>query len=77
MQEKKERKKIALSCHVDVTSGHMGLKKTLARITERFAWKGMTEDVKRIVSPYKHSILIYSYLCRSPHVISASVSIQS
>ena len=41
----------------------MGLKKTLARIAERFAWKGMTEDVKRIVSPYKHSILIYSYLC--------------
>ena len=37
-----------LFCHIDVTSGHMGLKKALARITERFAWKGMTEDVKSI-----------------------------
>ena len=35
-------------CHIDVTSGHMGLKKALARITERLAWKGMTEDVKSI-----------------------------
>ena len=53
----KERPKIALSCHIEATSGYMGLKETLVRITERFASKGMTEDVKSIVSPFKHSIL--------------------
>ena len=55
--EKNEQKSLYLAA--DPTSGHMGLKKkTVARIAERFAWKGMTKDVKRIVSSYKHWILI-------------------
>ena len=46
----KERLRILESCHSDVTSGHMGTKRTLARITERFMWPGVTKDVYRPVS---------------------------
>ena len=50
VQESKERLRIATACHVDPTSGHMGVKKTVARIQERFAWKGIVHDVQQIVS---------------------------
>lgn len=46
----KERLRILESCHSGVTSGHMGTKRTLARITERFMWPGVTKDVYRLVS---------------------------
>ena len=46
----KEQQRIARACHVDPTSGHMGVKRTIARIKERFAWKGMYQDVQQIVS---------------------------
>ena len=48
--ERKEQLKIAMACHVDPTSGHLRLKKTVARIQERFAWKGIIKDVKHIIS---------------------------
>ena len=44
-----ERKKILESCHKHPTSGHMGWKRTLSRITERFIWPGITKDVKKLV----------------------------
>ena len=31
-------------------SGHMGIKRTVARVKERFAWKGVVQDVQQIVS---------------------------
>ena len=40
------------ACHADPTSGHLGFRKTLARITERFTWKGVSKDAKEIVSVY-------------------------
>ena len=46
----KEQKRIAKACHIDATSGHMGVKKTVARMKERFTWKGVYNDVERIVS---------------------------
>ena len=46
----KERLRILESCHSGVTSGHMGTKRTLARITERFMWPGVTKDVYHLVS---------------------------
>lgn len=46
----KEREKILLSCHNQPASGHMGVKKTLSRISERFYWAGMSNDVKELVS---------------------------
>ena len=44
-----ERKKILESCHNHPTSGHMGWKRTLSRITERFIWPGVTKDMKKLV----------------------------
>ena len=38
------------SCHVDATSGHMGVRKTLFRISERFYRKGVSKDVENMVS---------------------------
>jgi len=33
------------SCHSGPTSGHLGVKKTIARISERFMWTGIVKDV--------------------------------
>eukprot|EP00731_Ephydatia_muelleri_P007014 Em0003g1262a len=33
---KKEQRRILKACHVDPMSGHMGVKRTLSRISERF-----------------------------------------
>ena len=44
--------RVAQVCHVDVTSGHVGVAKTVARIKERFMWKGFLSDVKSMVSIY-------------------------
>lgn len=46
----KERTKILEACHKDPTSGHMGTKKTLACITQRFIWPGVAKDVNHLVS---------------------------
>ena len=50
IQERKEQRRIAMACHVDPTSGHMGIRKMMARIKERFTWKGVYRDVEAIVS---------------------------
>lgn len=36
--------------HCTPTGGHMGIAKTLARITENFYWSGIREDVAHHVS---------------------------
>ena len=43
--DKEERHRILVACHQDLTSGHMGTKITLSRITERFIWPGVIKDV--------------------------------
>ena len=35
---KEEQRRILKACHVDPMSGHMGVKRTLNRISERFIW---------------------------------------
>ena len=35
---------------MDPTSGHLGVMKTGNRIKERFMWKGIWNDVRKIVS---------------------------
>ena len=54
--DEEERKRILESCHKHPMSGHMGSKKTLARITERFIWPGVTKDVYHLVSVMKNSV---------------------
>ena len=48
--DRQEQKRIVIACHEDPTSGHMGTKRTRARITERFIWPGVTKDVQELVS---------------------------
>jgi len=49
IQQREEQLKILRACHADPTSGHMGEKKTINRITERFMWPGIVRDVKEMV----------------------------
>ena len=50
IQNRTEQMRVAQACHVDVTSDHFGVTKTVARIKERFMWKGILRDVKSMVS---------------------------
>ena len=42
--------KILKACHLDPTSAHLGVKRTLSRITEKFMWPGVSKDVERLGS---------------------------
>ena len=55
-----EQQKILHACHRDPTSGHMALKRTLARISERFVWNGMVKDVQDMVSTSRFVCRIFS-----------------
>jgi hypothetical protein len=50
MASREEQMRIARLCHVDPTSGHLGIKKTYGRFTERFAWNAVLKDVKEVIS---------------------------
>ena len=84
IKNRSDQLRIAKSCHVDPTSGHLGVKKTVGRVKERFMWKGVWDDVRLIVSTRYNNVLyvlivvssfLYYYsnseLCRSVHVMSA------
>ena len=45
-----EQRRILESCHSDPTSGHFGTTKTWRRVAERFYWRGMSKQVKDLVS---------------------------
>ena len=45
-----DQRRILQSCHSDPTSRHFGKTKTWRRVAERFNWKGMSKDVKQLVS---------------------------
>ena len=49
IRSSEERQQIMRVCHVEPTSGHMGIKRTVHRVTERFFWKGVTKDVEYMV----------------------------
>ena len=40
------RKTVVYACHDDVVAGHLGYKRTLLRLQQRFWWPKMTNDVK-------------------------------
>ena len=64
----KEKEQILEDCHCDATSGHMGIKKTLARITERFIWAGVAEDVCSLVSKL---YIFVNYFCSVLEIVLA------
>ena len=45
-----ERSRILSSFHSDPTSGHLGMKKTLARVSARLIWHGIVKDLNTFVS---------------------------
>ena len=55
IQHHEEQEKILRACHVDPTAGHMGVKKTVNRITERFMWPGIVKAVKEMVCFTKYN----------------------
>ena len=48
--QKTTEKCILEACHSDVTSGHFGITKTCKRLTERFYWRGITNQAKDLIS---------------------------
>ena len=50
--DKKEQERIVRASHADPTSGHFGVTKTWRRVAERFYWRGMSGDVKTLVSSF-------------------------
>ena len=57
-----ERQRILKACHCDPTSGHLGIKKTMTRINERFFWPGLVKDVHELVCCYLHNNSSCSYV---------------
>ena len=55
VKDTEERQRILNACHCDNTSGHLGIKKTMSRINERFFWPGLVKDVHELVWCYLHS----------------------
>ena len=49
MRSRSEQLKVLKACHKDPTAGHMGIKRTINRISERFYWPGIVADVKNMV----------------------------
>ena len=46
IRNKEEEQQILKACHLDLlTSGHMGFKRTIRRITERYIWPAVARDV--------------------------------
>ena len=57
--DKEKRRRILKLCHLDATSGHMGVKKTLDRVTE--VAPGVVDVYDSIPSysmPWKHRLLL-------------------
>ena len=48
------RTQLFKECHKGPTSDHLGTKRTLARVTERFIWPGVGKDVNNLVSTCHH-----------------------
>ena len=61
IRDRKEQLIIVHACHEDKTSGHLGYRKTLAHIMERFMWKGASKDAKEIARCADMHLICYSY----------------
>lgn len=52
-----EQTRIMRACHSDPTSGHFGSTKTWRRVAERFYWRGMSNQIKEMVT-YSHLFIV-------------------
>ena len=65
----KEQKCILEAYHSDVTSGHFGVTKTCKRLTERFYWRGITNQAKALVSMHNfptNTNMPCMHVCHTP-----------
>ena len=60
VQNRTEQIRVANACHINITSGHLGIAKTVVRIKERFVWKGVIKDVKKWLIK-EHKQIAFSY----------------
>ena len=44
-----EQLQILAACHLDPSAGHMGERRTIKRISERYMWRGIVKDVQEMV----------------------------
>ena len=73
-----EQLNILRACHMDPTAGHLGMKKTVCRISERFMWKGIVKDVKSMVCcfpsctqlPFMHTASVNTHALTLVHSVS-------
>ena len=72
---KDERARLLKECHNGPTSGHLGTKRTLARVTERFMWPGVGKDVNNVVSTYK-TLIQYS-INKNSAIMTAPIDLTS
>ena len=71
-----EKKKILNSCHCDPTSGHLGVRKTLSRITDRFMWTGVTNDENKMNPTIVYSKLFVGLQYRLLNVMFVSEPVE-
>ena len=71
VRSSEERCRILKACHVDLTSGHMGVKSTSHRIFERFFWKVVIKDIEIMVSVE----LYISFLITCKYMFLTQISI--
>ena len=63
------KKKIVESCHNDKLGGcHFGCDKTAVKVTARFYWKGMNQDIDNWVR-YQSTVIIFLLAVQPDHKI--------
>ena len=63
--------KVLNQLHISPTSGHLGIKKTIARVKERFYWNGYTQDTL----PWCHHCDTCASRCGTPKKPKAGMRI--
>ena len=54
--DKDKKVRLLKECHKGPTSGHLGARRMLSRVTERFMWPGVGKDVNNLVSYSKFTV---------------------
>ena len=58
---KHQRKQIKESCHSDPTASHLGRTQIFYKVSERFYWPGIFNDVEKMVCTFITLCLTFNY----------------
>ncbi len=72
VRDRSEQLRILRASHIDPTAGHMGIKRTLYRINERFMWHGLIKDVEEMVCYLAAITVIYVYCINTPRYLDVT-----